>query len=74
MYKPNLRVSYILRLYRLRNVIKQKEGRVVQFQTLVEEAINAYLKCKEAEFDLLPRDWPEKRINDRPHTVREYKK
>ena len=43
MYKPNIRLKFIYRLYRVRNKIKHTEGRTLSFRDMVEEALSDYL-------------------------------
>ena len=62
MYKPNIRVKFIWRLYRIRNTVKFKEGRKLSFTDMVEEALSSYLYHKEHEVDRGYRELPEVKI------------
>ncbi len=54
MYKPNIRVKFIWRLYRVRNTIKLKEGRTLSLTDMVEEALSEYLYRIDTECRALP--------------------
>ena len=63
MYKPTIRVKFIWRLYRVKNRIKQSEGRTLEFRDMVEEALSDYLYWKEVGLSMSPRELPEAKLD-----------
>ncbi len=62
MYKPNIRIKFVWRLYCVRNTIKFKEGRKLSFVDMIEEALSSYLSHKEHQVDRGLRELPEVKI------------
>ena len=78
MYRPNIRLKFIYRLYRVRNTIKHNEGRTLSFREMVEEALSEYLYWKETGLGMSPRELPEAKLDGAwyslDHRLRERRK
>ena len=72
MYTPNIRVKFIWRLYRVRNKIKQTEGRTLSFCDMTEEALSLYLHVQKKALGMSPGELPEVKLDGAWHYVWQY--